>query len=36
MGVYGGYLAEAYVAVAGNGDWRLLRRGLRVLEVGLG
>ena len=36
LGVYGGYLAEACVAVAGNGDWRLLRRGLRVLEVGLG
>ena len=34
--VYGGYLAEAYVAVAGNGDWRLLRRGLGVLEAGLG
>ena len=27
LGVYGGYLVEAYGAVAESGDWRLLRRG---------
>ena len=27
LGVYGGNLAEAYGVVAGNGDWRPLRRG---------
>ena len=29
LGVYGGYLAEAYGAVAENEDWRLLRRAAR-------